>query len=81
MMAIGSQINGGKVHGAKPDLSAPGLSVNTEALLGPKGLKVVCDYRSVLAEVLAGVMGNQNLEKVFPAFKSQQVGLTSNLIY
>jgi uncharacterized protein (DUF1501 family) len=80
MMAIGSQINGGKIHGAKPDLSPPGLSVNTEALLGPEGVKVVCDYRSVLAEVLAGVMGAQNLEKVFPAFKSQRVGLASNLI-
>jgi uncharacterized protein (DUF1501 family) len=80
MMAIGSQINGGKIHGAKPDLSPPGLSVNTEALLGPEGVKVVCDYRSVMAEVLAGVMGNHNLEKVFPEFKSQRVGLTSNLI-
>ena len=80
MMAIGSQINGGKIHGDKPDLSAPGLSVNTESLLGPEGLKVVCDYRSVLAEVLAGVMGNQNLENVFPSFKSQRVGLASNLI-
>jgi uncharacterized protein (DUF1501 family) len=81
MMAIGSQINGGKILGGKPDLLAPGLSVNTESLLGPEGLKVVCDYRSVLAEVLVGVLGNQNLEKVFPAFKSQRVGLASNLIY
>ena len=80
MMAIGSQINGGRIHGAKPDLSAPGLSVNTEALLGPEGLKVACDYRSVLAEVLIGVTGNPNLEKVFPMFKSQRVGLVSNLI-
>ena len=80
MMAIGSQLDGGKIHGPKPDLSGPGLSVNTESLLGPEGLKVVWDYRSVLAEVLLGVMGNQSLEKVFPAFKSQRVGLASNLI-
>ena len=76
MMVIGSQINGGKIHGAKPDLSPPGLSVNTAALPGPEGLKVICDYRSVLAEVLL-VMGNQNLEKVFPAFNFQRVGLAS----
>jgi hypothetical protein len=54
--------------------------VNTESLLGPEGLKVVCDYRSVLAEVLVGVMGNKNLEKVFPSFKSQRIGLAPNLI-
>src|SRR5262249_39664011 len=80
MMAIGSQINGGKIHGAKPDLGAPGLSVNTESLLGPEGLKVVCGYRFVLASVLIDVTGNTNLEKVFPMFKSQRVGLVSNLI-
>lgn len=75
MMAIGARINGGKVHGPKPDLSAPGLSLNAEDLLGPDGLKVTCDYRSVLAEVLAGAMGNQNIERVFPAFKPLPVGL------
>jgi uncharacterized protein (DUF1501 family) len=78
MMAIGAQINGGKIHGAKPDLSAAGLSMSAEELLGPDGLKITCDYRSVLAEVLAGVMGNQNLERVFPAFKPQPVGLVEN---
>lgn len=70
MMAIGPRINGGKIHGPKPELIAPGLSVNAEELLGPDGLKVTCDYRSVLAEVLAGAMGNQNIERIF---------LTSNL--
>jgi len=57
-------------------LSAPGLSVNTAALLGPEGLKVIFDYRSVLAEVLQ-MMGNQNLENVFPALQSQRIGLAS----
>jgi uncharacterized protein (DUF1501 family) len=75
MMAIGARINGGKIHGAKPDLSAPGLSLDAEDLLGPDGLKVTCDYRSALAEVLAGAMGNQNIERVFPVFKPQPVGL------
>lgn len=75
MMAIGPRINGGKIHGPKPELIAPGLSVNAEELLGPDGLKVTCDYRSVLAEVLAGAMGNQNIERIFPHFKPQSVGL------
>jgi hypothetical protein len=34
----------------------------------------------LLAEALGGVMSNQNLEKIFPEFKSQWVGLTSNQI-
>jgi len=75
MMAIGAQINGGKIHGPKPDLSATGLKMDAEELLGPSGLKIACDYRSALAEVLAGALGNQNLEKVFPGFKPQPVGL------
>ncbi|MGE0129599.1 MAG: DUF1501 domain-containing protein [Blastocatellales bacterium] len=80
MIAIGTRVNGGKIHGAKPDLSAPdlgapGLSLNADELLGPDGLKITCDYRSVLAETLAGAMGNQNIEKIFPGFKAQPVGL------
>jgi uncharacterized protein (DUF1501 family) len=75
MMVIGDSINGGKILGARPDLTASGLSVNPEELLGPDGLKVTCDYRYVLAEVLAGAMGNQNIQKVFPGFKPQPVGL------
>ena len=61
MMAIGAQINGGKIHGAKPDLSP-----DDEELLGPGGIKIACDYRSALTEVLAGLLGNHNIEKVFP---------------
>ncbi len=72
MMAIGARINGGKIHGAKPDLTP-----EDEELLGPGGMKVACDYRSALAEVLAAVFDNQNLEKVFPGFKPEPVGLTT----
>ena len=70
MMAIGAQVNGGKIHGAIPD-----LDVDDEELLGPGGLKISFDYRSVLAEVLSGALGNQNIEKVFPHFKPQRVTL------
>jgi uncharacterized protein (DUF1501 family) len=76
MIAIGPQVNGGKIHGPKPDLRAPGLEV--EELLGPEGLSVTCDYRSALAEILAGVFGHEGLEKVFPGFKPQPVGLIPN---
>ncbi len=73
MLAIGSQINGGKIHGAKPDLTP-----DDEELLGPGGIKIACDYRSVLAEVLSGPLSNRNLDKVFPGFKPQPVGLIEN---
>jgi len=73
MMVIGNRINGGKVLGCKPDLDA-----GDETLLGPGGLKTTFDYRSVLAELLSGVMGNQNLQRIFPGFQPQPVGLVSN---
>ncbi len=75
MMAIGSRIIGGKVHGRKPDLSAEDDSLLGPA--GPGGLQIHCDYRSVLAEILAGVMGNRNLHQVFPRFQPAPVGLVS----
>ena len=70
MMTIGAKVNGGKIHGPKPD-----LTTDYEELLGPGGLKVTCDYRSALAEILKGAFDNQNLEKIFPGFKPQPVGL------
>jgi uncharacterized protein (DUF1501 family) len=73
MMVIGSRIQGGKVHGDKPDLSAA-----DETLLGPGGLKITCDYRSVLSEVLSGVIGNRDVRQIFPGFHPEPVGLVSN---
>ncbi len=67
-IAIGDQINGGKVHGAWPGLAE-------EDVPGPGGLKINYDYRSVLSEVLAGVMGNRDIGRVFPDFRPQPVGL------
>jgi uncharacterized protein (DUF1501 family) len=75
MLIIGSRINGGKVFGSKPDLNA-----EDETLLGPGGLKITCDYRSVLAEVLSGVMGNRDVRQVFPGFQTQPVGLVNNTV-
>lgn len=76
MMVIGDRINGGKVHGSKPE-----LNIDDESLLslgGPGGVPITCDYRSVLAEVLAGVMGNQNIHRIFPGFQPQSIGLVSS---
>ena len=70
MMVIGDQINGGKVHG-----KWPGLEEETTDLLGPSGLKINYDYRSVLAEILIGVIGNRHIASVFPGFQPQTVGL------
>lgn len=73
MMAIGDRINGGKVHG-----QWPGLEEETTDLLGPGGLQVKYDYRSVLAEILAGpteLMASHNLSQIFPGFHPQPVGL------
>ncbi|MGH9842523.1 MAG: DUF1501 domain-containing protein [Blastocatellia bacterium] len=72
MMAIGNRINGGKVHGRKPE-----LNVEDDSLFGPGGLLIHCDYRSVLAEILTGVLGARNLHQVFPRFQPSPVGLVS----
>lgn len=70
MMVIGNRINGGRVHG-----QWPGLAEEDKEILGPGGLKVVIDYRSVLAELLTGIMGNRDIIKVFPDFEPKKVGL------
>lgn len=70
MMVIGNRVNGGKVFGDKPNLNA-----DEETLLGPGGLKIEFDYRSALTEILSGIMGNQNLHRIFPDFHPQPIGL------
>lgn len=72
LMAMGHRINGGKIHGAWP-----GLEEQETDLLGPGGLKINFDYRSVLSEVITGILGNREINKIFPGFRSQPVGLVS----
>ena len=72
LLAMGHRINGGKIHGAWP-----GLEEQETDLLGPGGLKINVDYRSVLAEVLARILGSRSLDRVFPHFQPQPVGLVS----
>jgi uncharacterized protein (DUF1501 family) len=75
MMLIGNRIRGGKVHG-----KYPGLEPTQTDILGPGGMTVCVDYRSVLAEVLASIMGNRNIDKVFPGFEPQPVGFVTSRI-
>lgn len=70
LLALGGCIQGGQVFGEKPSLTA-----DDEFLLGPGGLAVHCDYRAVLAEILSGVLNNQQLGQVFPNFQPQAIGL------
>jgi uncharacterized protein (DUF1501 family) len=76
LFALGGQVKGGKVHGRWPGLIEESSS-QTDSLnpVGPSGLKVLIDYRSVLAEVLTKVLGHRDLNQVFPNFHPQAVGL------
>jgi uncharacterized protein (DUF1501 family) len=67
---MGDRINGGRVNGEWPGLEE-------QQGPGPGGLKINYDYRSVLSEVLVGVMGCRDINAVFPGFQPQPVGLTA----
>jgi uncharacterized protein (DUF1501 family) len=76
LFALGGRVKGGRVHGRWPGLVEESFS-QTDALnpVGPSGLKVLIDYRSVLAEVLTGFLGQRDVNQVFPNFHSEAVGL------
>lgn len=67
--ALGGRVRGGRVLG-----EWPGLEVG-DSMIGPGGLKVLIDYRSVLAEVLTGPMGLRDVRPVFPDFEPRNIGL------
>lgn len=69
-MAMGANIAGGKVHGAYP-----GLGEDEPDFLGPGGMRMNHDYRSVLAEVLTNAMGARGIDQVFPEFSPKSVGI------
>ncbi len=70
MFVLGGRVNGGRVYGDFPGLGA-------EALAGPGDLRVTTDYRSVLAEVLAGPFRNPHTGEVFPGAPSKTLGLVA----
>ncbi|MGE0002759.1 MAG: DUF1501 domain-containing protein [Fimbriimonadaceae bacterium] len=59
MLLAGAGVQGGKVHGKWPGLT----SVRRE---GPGDLDVTTDYRTVLAGLVSGHLGNRNVAEVFP---------------
>jgi uncharacterized protein (DUF1501 family) len=69
MFALGGHVAGGRVHG-----TWPGLDVE-EGPIGPGGLRVLLDYRSVLAEVLSNAAGLRDVSAVFPDFTPRPVGV------
>ncbi len=64
MFVMGGQVAGGRVVGPWPGFEQHGFS--DASLPGPGGLKVQTDYRVVLGELLTGVLGSRNIDKVFP---------------
>jgi uncharacterized protein (DUF1501 family) len=72
MIVIADGINGGRVIGNWPGLA------EEEPWPGPGGLKINYDYRSVLGEVLSGLLGNQNISSVFPGLGQESVGLVNS---
>lgn len=76
VFAIGDRIAGGQVHGPLPHLTR-GQQFD---LLGPSGLAVQFDYRSALSEILVRVLDNRRIEKVFPGFRGQEIGLVKRAV-
>ena len=76
LFALGGPIKGGKVHGHWPGLVEESSS-QTDSLnpVGPSGLKVLIDYRSVLAEVLTRFLNHPEVNQVFPNFHPEPVRL------
>lgn len=69
-MALGDRVRGGRVLGPWP------LMKEDETLpIGPGGVQMGFDYRSVFADVLRGAMGVSDPARVFPGFKAEPVGL------
>lgn len=70
--ALGSHLNGGKVYGVWPGLE------DDQYALGPGGLRITTDYRSVLGELLSATR-QVDLDKVFPRLVFKPLGLTADV--
>jgi uncharacterized protein (DUF1501 family) len=62
MMAIGNNVNGGKMYGQWNGLA-------TEQLDNRVDLAVTTDYRTVLSEVISKQLNIKQLDTIFPSFK------------
>jgi uncharacterized protein (DUF1501 family) len=63
MLALGGPIRGGKVYGRWPGL-AP------EVLYEGRDLNLTTDFRAVCGEVITRHLGQKDLSKIFPGFRS-----------
>jgi uncharacterized protein (DUF1501 family) len=70
VFALGRGINGGRVLAP----NWPGLA--KENLADGQDLKVVVDYRDILAEIVQNRLGNSNLAAVFPSYTPVLRGVT-----
>ncbi|HXV81480.1 MAG TPA: DUF1501 domain-containing protein [Candidatus Binatia bacterium] len=70
MFVIGGHVRGGKVYGRWPGLEP-------ELLYEGRDLDLTTDYRAVCGEVIARHMGQRDLGRVFPGFRSHvgQLGI------
>ena len=68
-MALGAGVKGGKVYGTYPGLQ------DDQYELGPGGLKITCDYRRVLAEILS--VRQAPISEIFPDYDPEPVGFMS----
>lgn len=71
MFVIGGGVRGGKIYGDWPGLE-------TEQLYEGRDLALTTDFRDIFAEVLAGHLGIEKLERVFPRYavnRSRFLGL------
>lgn len=66
MFVIGSQVQGGKVHGRWPGLEQ-------EQLYEGRDLALTTDFRAVFSEVLAQHLGATDLSRVFPGYESKRL--------
>ena len=73
-MILGEGVSGGQILGHYPGLN------EEKWVLGPSGLDVIFDYRSVLSEVLTMRMGLKNCLNVFPGFQPQKIGIVEPAI-
>ena len=78
MMAMGGKIAGGKILGDWPGLTDQRGIPAVPGVVGPGGLDVKVDYRSILSEVLTHAVGSTQTAKVFPDFKPTPVGLVKS---
>jgi uncharacterized protein (DUF1501 family) len=75
MLGMGAALNGGRVHGKWPGLIEEETTGSSLNIVGPSGLKILFDYRSVLSEALTRFLGLRDVQPVFPNFQPQPVGL------